>query len=217
MHAVRNAIRLIPPLTVLALAGCFSLGRSTPPTRYYVLGADARPADTVSPAPTGPSSGVVIGLLHPQFAEYLETPFIVVREGPHQIGFSEFHRWGETLERGVTRTVAGYMTGRKPSWRVSSTPWPPGAQPAYLIQLHFLHFEGVAPENPAAAEGEVHVLATWEIRRVEDGAALARGTTELREPGWTVGDFAELVGLLDAGLARLAEDLVLRLESVLAP
>jgi uncharacterized lipoprotein YmbA len=217
MHAVRNAIRLIPPLTVLSLVGCFSLGRSTPPMRYYVLGADAPPTDSVSPAPTGMPAGTVIGLLHPKLAEYLETPFIVVREGPHQIGFSEFHRWGETLERGITRTVAGYMTARNPSWRVSPAPWPPGAQPAYLIQLHFLHFEGVAPEKPVASHGEAHVLATWELLRQEDGAVLARGTTEVHARGWTEGDFEGLVGLLDAGLARLAEDLVLRLERVLAP
>jgi hypothetical protein len=37
---------------------------------------------------------------------------------------------------------------------------------------------------------------------------LARGTTDRRSPGWTVGDYAGLVTLLDEGLDVLAGDLI---------
>ena len=65
--------------------------------------------------------------------------------------------------------------------------------------------------------GEAHLLATWEILDPIDGALRARGGTEVRRPGWTVGDFNGLVDLLDAGLGVLAEDLIRALEGVSQP
>lgn len=47
-----------------------------------------------------------------------------------------------------------------------------------------------------------------------DEASLARGTTEYRQGGWTVGDYDGLVALLDSGLRVLSEELVTRLETI---
>ena len=214
MQTKTRVTRLLLLSTLLALAGCFSLSRDAPDQRYYVLGAGWE-APSVEAAPA--SAEAVIGLRSPRIAEYLTAPFIVIRSGPHRIGFSQFDRWGEGLAPAVNRSLAGYMASRATHLRVVVTPWPQGVQPDYLVEIHLARFEGVTPEDESAVEGEAHLLATWEILRRQDGVRVALGTTEVRESGWTIGDFDGLVTLLEAGLVTLADDLLAALEAATAP
>ena len=187
----------------LGLTGCVSLGRHEPPQEYYVLGGDTlRAAVSLAPA----IADVTVGVRRLKLASYLASPFMVVRRGPNQVSFAEFHRWGEPLGAGINRVVASSLMAR--GFRDAAVaPWPAEARYDYVIQLDVVNFEGVAPKEQPATEGEVHLLATWEILRQEDGAVLARGTTDARRPGWTVGDYAGLVSMLDDGLEVLAADL----------
>lgn len=194
---------LIFPLALLAFAGCFRLSRDTPPLEQYVLGGTAA-ANTAaaSAAPTG----VAIGVRRLDLASYLATPAVVIRRGAHQIVHSEFHRWGEDPGEGITRAVAGYLAVETSIRAVDVAPWAAGSRHDYLVQLHIVRFEGVAPADSGAVDGEAHLLARWEIIRPLDAAVLARGTTDHRESGWTVGDYAGLVTSLDRGLNALATD-----------
>lgn len=209
-----RAICLALLFPLLVLTGCFSLGRDEPPQRHYVLGGS--PLQETGDAAER-VAGLTIGLRQLQLAGYLETPLLVVRRGPHQIRFSEFHRWGEDLGTGVNRAVAGYLAGRPPISSVDVVPWRPGTDHDYLIQLHVSRFEGVAPEVPETSGGEAHLLATWEIIRPQDGAVLARGTTDHQGIGWTEGDYEGLVSLLDLGLQALSDDLIAELEELGTP
>lgn len=213
MQTSTKAIRLLLAATILPASWGCGLSRNAPPQQHYVLGERPRPEIT---APDVDSDGPVIGLRPPQLAEYLDNPYIVVRRAPHRVGFSEFHRWGEDLVRGISRSVAGHLAARAPSWRVETAPWEPGARPDYVVQLDILRFEGVVPDASEASTGEVHLWATWEIIHRPDGTRLSHGTTEVREPGWTVGDFDGLVNRLDQGLATVAQALAADLERVLS-
>jgi uncharacterized lipoprotein YmbA len=240
----RLATRLLVFAAILSTGGCFSLSRGAPPPQHYVLGTGAATAadrlaaerlaaervaaDRAAAAAAGADRATVaagppvVGLRLPRLADYLSTPFIVVRRGDHQVEFTEYHRWGEDLGSAINRTVAGLLAERAPAHRVVTAPWPGGTPPAQVIQLQVLRFEGTAPETPErttgeGATGQAHLLATWEILRASDGALLARGTTEVREDGWIVGDFGGLVRLLDRGLRRLADDLALNLAAHPAP
>jgi uncharacterized protein len=208
-----RTIHLLLFAILLSPAGCFSLSHSAPPQQHYVLGESEPPGLAVPPAdrPVTDSAGHLIGLRSPRLAEYLATPFIVVRHGSHQVEFSEYHRWGEDLGRAINRTVAVRLAALAPPHRIETAPWPAGTSPSLVIQLQILRFEGVARDRSGNGEGEAHLLATWEVLRPLDGAILGRGTTEVREGGWSVGDFDGLVRLLDAGLATLAGDLALSL------
>jgi uncharacterized lipoprotein YmbA len=210
MHAIRRTLLF----ALLALTGCFNLGRNEPRQQHYVLGGSHLPEDAV---PAVDLAGVTIGVRQLDLAAYLEAPFIVVRQGAQQITFSELHRWGEDLAGGINRAVAGYLAARAPFEGVDVVPWPPRAPHDYLIQIHMARFEGLAPEGAPALEGEAHLLATWEIIRPEDGAVLARGTTDYRTPGWRVGDYDALVTRLDTGLGVLADDLVTTLGTLFTP
>lgn len=214
MRYVMSMARLISLAGLLGITGCFSLGRAETPQRHYVLGGDRLQEN---PPPVGDLAGLSIGIRRLRLAAYLEAPFLAVRQGPHQISYSEFHRWGEPLAGGINRAVAGYLAARAPVRAVDVAPWLAREQHDYLIQLHVERFEGVAPEDPAALEGEVHLLATWEILRQRDGVVLARGTTDYRERGWRIGDYAGLVRLLDAGLNVLSSELAAGLGDLAAP
>ncbi|MDT8369646.1 MAG: PqiC family protein [Longimicrobiales bacterium] len=202
--------------SLASLTGCFSLSHGTPVQKHYVLGAP----DANSPR-DGQMEGVpesvaitVIGLRPPRVADYLDNAYIVVRHGTHRVGFSEFDRWGEELARGVHRTLADRIAARSPAHHVEMVPWPSGTRPEHVIQVHLQRFEGVMPPDTLSTDGEAHLLATWEILDPRGGAVEMTGTTDVRSGGWTAGDFDALVGLLDAALDVLAEDLVLGLERV---
>lgn len=210
MKIMTRVFGLLLLSSLLALAGCFSLSRDAPATRYYVL-------DGGGEALGGEEAAAVVGLRSPRIAEYLATPFIVLRSGPNRIDFSQFHRWGEGLAPGVNRAVAGQMMAQAPLLRVEVAPWPGGVRPDYLIQIHLTRFEGVARDDPGASQGEAHLNASWEILRGEDGVRIAQGTTEVRESGWTIGDFDELVTLLEAGLGTLALELVAAIRATGSP
>lgn len=203
--------RLILLLALTLLTGCFSLGREAPSEQYFVLGGSTIPDGVI---PTERLSALRIGLRQIHLADYLESPLIVVRQGQHRIRYSEFDRWGGTLSSGVNRAVERYLKALAPLEAVDVAPWTSRAVHDYLIQIHLLHLEGLVSEEPTDLEGGAHVKATWEIIDPQGGAVLARGTTDFEVDGWTVGDYTELVDLLDAGLWELSGDLVAALQTL---
>lgn len=209
-----NISRLFLLFALAGLTGCFSLGRDAPVEKYYVLGGSATQESVV---PTDRLSGMRVGLRQLQLAEYLESPLIVVRQGPHRVDYSEFNRWGGTVSSSVNRAVAGYLKVLAPLDAVDVAPWAPRATHDYLIQIHLLHLEGLAAEEPTDLDGGAHVRASWEIISPQNGAVLRRGTTDYRDDGWVVGDYAGLVDLLNAGLWELSHDLVGALEELQSP
>jgi uncharacterized lipoprotein YmbA len=224
--SLTRILRILLLAALLPLAGCFSLSRNAPPALHYVLapgGAAGEPDAPILAAERGAGAGFV-GVRPARMADYLASPFIVVRRGAHQVEFTEHHRWGEDLGRAINRGVAGRLSAAAPL-RVEAAPWPAGTSPSRVIQLHILRFEGVAPQtgepssggegaSGAPVSGEAHFQATWEVLHPLEGTVLARGTTEVRDAGWRVGDFHGLVRLLDASLEILARDLAQALEAL---
>jgi len=207
-----RTFRLFGIGALVTVAGCFTLARPTPPLEEYVLGEGPR---AVAAAPARDVGGVTIGLRRLDLAPYLSTTAIVVRRGS-RIVTSGFRRWGEEPSAGIMRAVAASLGAAPTIMAVDVAPWPVQAQHDYLVQLHVSHLEGVAAEDLTATEGEIHVRASWEIIRSQDGTLVARGETDRKETGWKVGDYPGLVTRVDKGLAGLASDLAACLGRVAA-
>lgn len=210
---MRNPMRragMLMLLVLFTMPACASLGRPTPLQQQYVLGADRAAVGAAAP---GDPAGLAIGVRRLDLAPYLASPFIIVRRGAHQIVVSEFHRWAEDPAEGISRAFASHLAAIPPVRAVDVAPWRPRTQHDYLVQLHVSRFEGVA--DSLAQTGEVQVAASWEILRPQEGTVLARGDIVHRQDGWTVGDFAELVSLLDVGLNFVARDVAACLQRVL--
>jgi uncharacterized protein len=210
-----HALRPFCLAAVIGLAGCGGLSRGAAPQQHFVLGGGLL---TPSEATPRDLAGVAVGVRRLQVAPYLESTSIVVRHGDQEVTFAEFQRWGEPLGDGIGRTLAGYLAAGAPFRAVDVAPWPLREEYDYLVQLHVVRFEGVAPaaSDPAGPSAEVpggaHLLVRWEILRQRDGAVLARGTTDYRPEGWRVGDYPALVTLLDRGVRVLSDDLMARLQ-----
>jgi uncharacterized lipoprotein YmbA len=204
---------LLATLALLTLPGCVSLGRDSPALEQYVIGG-ARSTETLAPIPG--LDGVAVGVRQLDLDPYLATPAIVVRRGEREIMTSDYHRWAEDPARGIGRAVARHLADAGSFRAVDVAPWPVRSRYDYLLQLHVSRFEGVVPAEPGAARGGAHVRAAWEIIRQHDGTVLARGESEHRETGWAVGDFADLVALLDRGLVVVTRDLAAAIGGLVA-
>jgi uncharacterized lipoprotein YmbA len=203
MRPTARLLRSFAASFLFSLSGCFTLARPTPPLEEYVLGGSPKPGVA---SPAREPGGATIGLRRLDLAPYLATPAIVVRRGSRIIT-SEFRRWGEEPSAGIMRAVVASLGAAPRILSVDVAPWPVQAQHDYLIQLHVSRLEGVAAEDSTDKEGEVRVMATWEIVRPRDGALVARGETDRREKNWKVGDYRGLVSRLEHGLSGLADDL----------
>lgn len=219
------SLGVLGALIMILLPGCFSLGRTSPTLEEYVIGGAPSP-DTV--ASISALDGLAVGVRRLDLAAYLDAPPIVVRRGSHEVVKSDFHRWGEDPAEGINRAVARHLAAAASFRAVDVAPWPVRSPYDYLIQLHVTRFEGVVPAGSSVAagrdegavegagEGAVHVRASWEIIRQQDGMVLARGSVDHREGGWEVGDYAALVALLDQGLAVLARDVAMAMAGLAA-
>ncbi len=185
---------------LIGASGCFSLGRTEPPTRHYVLGEATPPA---AAATSVAGDGLSIGIRRLRLAPYLEPSLIATRRGG-EVRYAEFHRWAEPLSSGINRTVAAHLRESGAARLVDVAPWPTGAEYDYLVEIRVDHFEGVVAAEGA---GEAYMRADWTIIAESDGEVLSRGTTESRVAGWSIDDYSTLVQLLDAGIGTLATDL----------
>jgi len=202
-------------LLVLSVAGCVRLLEPrTSDATYYLLDR----AEETSPG-SADTTGLSVGLRQPRLAPYLDAARIVTRRGPHQINFSEFHRWGENLDRGISRTVARGLEARSDIHAVETVPWPKGAAFDYIVELEVLRFEGVGPPPDPTAdddapppEGHSQMTVQWTIRPPEDDTVLVHKHTHHRTEGWRVDDYEALVANLGRGLNVLVDEVGTQLQ-----
>jgi len=225
-HPISNARRRVRALLAasllgLVLVGCVRLLEPRPSNiNYYLLDSDLR-ADTVATD----TSGLTVGLRRPQLASYLDATRIVTRHGQNTIRFSDFHRWGEDLDRALNRVVALNLERQPGIQSVETVPWPSGFRSDYVVQLRVLRFEGVGPEPPGPdadddaplPEGHSQMAVRWTILGPDGETPRHQGLTHHRETGWPVTDYTDLAAKLDTSLTVLAEDIGTRLRTLDRP
>lgn len=206
-------------LVGLSVVGCVRLLEPRKGDATYYLLDDTQ---NLAPQPSD-TTGLAVGLRAPRLASYLTATRIVTRRGPHQIRFSEFHRWGEDLERGISRTVALALAEQDGIQPVEIVPWPRGATFDYIVQLHVLSFEGIGPppdpeaEDAPPPEGHSQMVVQWTILDAEGDTVLARGLTRHQEENWRMGNYEALASNLGNALTVLAEDIGARLKTLDRP
>lgn len=213
-------------LVALSTAGCVRLLEPrTSDATYYLLDGASPPDTAATPPPSTDPTGLRIGLQSPRLAPYLDETRLVTRHGPNAVAFSEFHRWGETLDRGIGRTVARTLEARPGIRSVEGVPWPRGATFDYLLRLHVLSFEGVGPRPPGPdadgdappPDGHAQMTVQWTLRRPGADTVLVQETTHHRTEDWRVTDYEGLVARLSRGLHVLANDVGTHLQALRRP
>ena len=196
--------RAVHPLTlaVLAvlLAGC--LGQ-TPASVYYTLSSMASVEDR--PA-LSPAEDLAVGIGPVKFPDELDRAAIVTRSGSNRLEVNEFHRWGGSLEKNVTRVIEENLTFLLQTHQVMARPWERYFQPDVRIALDFRRFDGRLGEHAT-------LNATWVLIDPEGDAPLHVGRTIIQEA--TDGDgYDALVAAQSRALARLCEEMAAAVSAI---
>lgn len=185
---MRAATALGAPLALLA--GCLSLGPRPERTRYYVLEAEASPADPARP----PLPALGVGPV--QLPAYLDRPEIVTRAGPGRLELAAVDHWAAPLDVLLPGVLAEDLRAAVPAREVLGWPWPVGTSPEWSVSVDVLRFDG-EPDGTAVLE------ARWVVRR--GGAPVKQGFTTARERG--APGSAGAVAALSRTVGALARDI----------
>ena len=162
---MRCAIRLLLPLCILLLAGCAITSGRSPEQRHYVLTLpqEAAPAMT-SAEVTGPRIGVGPVTL----PGYLDRPQIFIRQpGAADVQLSEFDRWGERLQDGVSRLLTDSLSARLAAHGGMALPLQAGIGGDRRISVNISRFDG-APGSEVLLEA-VWSLTNWNGKALREG------------------------------------------------
>ena len=165
----RRAWQFLPlSLLLIGLAGCFG---TSPPSVYYTLRPMATPPAT---PPVAASEPLAIGIGPVKFPDELNRPSIVTRSGRNRLEVNEFHRWGGSLEKIVTRVMEENLALLLETDRVMARPWERYFQPDARIALDIRQFDGRLGEYAS-------LNATWMIIGPKDDAPLLVRRTIIQE------------------------------------
>lgn len=202
-------MKLVFPLLsagVLALlAGCAVLETKSDPSRFYVMETPA-----VSSAPvSGEPWPFALAVGRVSLPDYLDRPQVVTRSDENRVTFSEFHRWPEPLDRGVTRVFSDALAGHLRAARVVREPSLDVYRDAVLVQVDALRFDG-------ALGGEIILRARWRASAIHSGEVLTTGENTVTVPTSGATYDAYAVALTEA-VDRLSIEVAARLRHAVAP
>ncbi len=105
-------------LALVFAMGCQNLRPVADLTHYYVLSASAK-----APSETQVNRDLTIGIAPVEIPAYLQSSHIVIRQGTNEIHYSGYSEWGEHLDNGVQRVLAGDLSVLLPGARTVTSTW----------------------------------------------------------------------------------------------
>lgn len=190
--------RLVCCSLLLALAACIDLGGTSPPTRYYLLRAQAE-----SPARIGRVESPPLRL---QIAPVTLAPFLdrtpLVSRQQSRLALAGNALWGEPLGDGVARVVGEDLERLRPGLQSSNAPWSSNGERLELY-LDVRRFDGL-PGAPAWME------VRWTLKQTASGQLRGSGTFSRELPPAV--DYEALVEGYDKGLLELSRQIADRLK-----
>jgi uncharacterized lipoprotein YmbA len=180
-------------VTVLALWVAAVMGSgcsSSPPSRFYMLGAAATPAAS--------ASGLSVAVGPVSVPAVVDRPQFVIATGPNEVRLDEFNRWASPLQDNISRVVAENLVPMLGTPRVTQFPQNASASAQYRVAIEVQRFESM-PGEAASLD------AVWTVRRTQDGKA-ETGRTTVREPAPAT-SYEALAAAHSRALARLSQDI----------
>lgn len=188
--------RLLPMLTLLCGvgSGCLDLKPVDDPTRYFLLSslnATAQPSRE-------PAHALSLGLAPVTVPDYLESPWMVVRVSDTEIRYSDFHKWGEPLNKGIQRVLAEDLGPLLDTDAVKLNAWRKGAVDT-AIEVTINRFD-------VALEGQVVLDAQWQVTgdatKVSHKVIRRAGPSAQTDPAGAARTMSEALGDLSRAMAE---------------
>lgn len=177
----------------VATAGC-SIFKRSEPARFYLLTADTPDRDEQS-GPEGPT----IGLMLAHLPEYMDRPAVIFRGEGSEVQATEFQRWAESCEEGVTRVVRTNLMTMIPTSQVLLHPWYPGVALDYRMVVDVGQLD-------CNLTGDVVLLVQWWLMNAEGDRVLERATRTYRASAPVAGDVDACVRTMSTTLAELSRE-----------
>jgi uncharacterized lipoprotein YmbA len=177
-------------VTLLAAAGCLSLGGGSRPTSFYLL-SSLDPGEVVIG-----SDAVSLGVGPVELPAHLDRPQIVTRAEGNRLELAEFHHWAEPLRDNLTRVLADDLSVLLGTDRVWTYPWRRAAEVDYRVRVEVERFA-------AGPDPEVHLRGRW-ILSDAGGRPLATRRSSLRVPVSSLSDYAAVVEAMSRSVEELA-------------
>jgi uncharacterized lipoprotein YmbA len=190
--------RLVALLVAHAIA-VIAAGCASPSAHLYTLShgtAPAKPEDAMAEV------SVVVGPV--SIPAILDSPQIVVTQGPNQVSMNEFNRWASPLQNNISRVVADNLIMMLGTSRVSLAKQSLITDADFRVAVDVQSFES-APGDAAT------LSAIWTVRRSKDGKTQV-GRTAVREPSLDKG-YDALVAAHSRALTRLSQDIAAGIRS----
>jgi uncharacterized lipoprotein YmbA len=176
-------------LVLLLVAGCSFLVPRPDPTRFLVL-------TTTAKGPSGPPTGLTIGLGPVTVPPYLERPEIMTRVAENELRPSPVDRWAAPVGTQIARTLSHDLTALLGLDRVVLHPWYSTADFAAVVEVDVYRFE-------ITSDGKALLVARWRVRPAKGGL---RSNTFVRTET-AAGDVEAAVGAMSLAVEGLAAEI----------
>jgi len=200
----RALATVLAGLLVLA-GGCAVTGEgTTQPTSFYVLRTIDEAEGGKEPLPG--REGLSVGVGPVQLAAYLKRPHIVTIGTGNEVRLSDFDRWAEPLEDGITRVLSENLSLLLGTNRVASHSPRSLMDPQVTVTVKVVRLDG-------SLGGDVLLSARWSlIDRKSDKVLLTRRSTYRH----TVegGDYGALVAAENRALEDLCREIAAAIDGV---
>lgn len=171
-------------VTLLAACG------STPPSRYYMLSADAM---------TPPSQdGMLVGIGPITVPDYLKNRGMILGREGNRLEISEYERWAEPLESGITRVLVLNLASLLDTRQMTVFPWRSDAVPDYSVSVGMVQF--------TARQDDALLVASWTVQRPHSRELVQKSLTRHSLPIKSR-DPNALADVYSALLLKLSEDI----------
>jgi hypothetical protein len=155
---------------------------STPKTHYYLL----KPTENVEQSVEKTYS---IGVGPITVAEYLQRPQLITIED-NKLVYSDFHRWAESLERGMTRILSVNLAGTLKNNNIVLFPWRSDEIPEIRVRIVVIDLNRIGDQALLTVRWNVNLsadptremqnLQTFKVAVKKDGyEALAKAYSQL--------------------------------------
>lgn len=191
---------------VLLLGGC-SFGGKSKPANFYVL--TALPENT---APVTQGNTPTLGVGQVKIPEFLDRPQMVTLVAENQIKLSEFHRWGESFQSGLTRVLRENIALYLDSDDVTAFPWLQSFPNDYVVHVVVLAFEA------APYREEVLLRVMYRVTDPKQKRLYLANESAFSQPIDTSGsDYPVMVEAMSACVAELAKEIATEVAAMPLP
>ena len=184
-------------LSFALLAAC----GTSPPVRYYTL---SEPPSATS----SKTAGTIVALGPFTVPEYLEKPYIVIREKDQQMRFAEYHRWAEIPQDALTAWLASDVDSQLSEATVVAFPSANFSRADYRLR-------GAIAQWDVDVNGTAVLVVQWDCRASDDTPLLPVRTSRYTAQASNADDYPSIVQAMNETVAAFGRDITTALAASL--